>query len=40
MDSERDTKQDPVAEELYRQLKEGDTNAFPPSVEKAGASGE
>lgn len=39
MDFERDIEQDPVAEELYRQLKEADTEAFPPSVEKSGISG-
>jgi hypothetical protein len=39
MDSEQDIKQDPVVEELYRQLKEGDADAFPPSVGKSGIGG-
>lgn len=39
MDSERDIRQAPIVEELYRQLKEGDADAFPPSVEKSGVNG-
>lgn len=38
MDSEK-VNQDSLAEELYLQLKETDTEAFPPSTDKAGLSG-
>lgn len=39
MDSERDIEQDTVIEELFRQLKEGDADTFPPSVDKSGLGG-